>query len=240
MRSDGENRERFREAEIELKAKVPAPGGSGEYFNKTDFVIDLETMTCTCPGGQTTDVLRSMGQESGQPRQSFVFAGKVCSACPLRQRCFKPTQPRGRRVALHPQEALLQQAREWQRSPDFNRFRKERQAVEHRMARLMQLGMRQARYAGRHKTLFQALITATVANLTLIAGRMVTEAGPGRADSHLIDCIAAVRGLLGALRAFCARLWAPTTRPWPIRRRPATGNFGSRRWSFKAGFRPHP
>ncbi len=81
---DGENRERFREAGIDLKAKVPAPGGSGEYFKKTDFVIDLEAMTCTCPGGQTTDVLRSMGQDSGQPRQSFVFAGKLCSACPLR------------------------------------------------------------------------------------------------------------------------------------------------------------
>jgi hypothetical protein len=169
---DGENRERFREAGIELRAKVPAQGG-GEYFKKTDFVIDLGEMTCTCSAGQTTDVLRGMGQGSGQPRQSFVFAGGVCASCPLRERSFKASpQPRGRRVTLHPQEALLQEAREWQRSPDFDRLRKQRQVVEHRIARMMQLGMRQARYRGRHKTLFQALMTAAVANLTLIAGKV--------------------------------------------------------------------
>jgi len=44
--------------------------------------------------------------------------------------------------------------------------------VEHRIARMMQLGMRQARYCGRHKTLFQALTTAAVANLTLMAGKV--------------------------------------------------------------------
>jgi transposase len=49
---DGANRERFRQAEVELKAKVPALGGSGEYFKKTDFVIDLEAMTCTCRAGR--------------------------------------------------------------------------------------------------------------------------------------------------------------------------------------------
>ena len=37
---------------------------------------------------------------------------------------------------------------------------------------MMQLGMRQARYCGHHKTLFQALTTAAVANLTLIAGKV--------------------------------------------------------------------
>ncbi len=39
----------------------------------------------------------------------------------------------------------------------------------------MQLGMRQARYVGRRKTLFHALLTAAVANLTLIAGRMAAR-----------------------------------------------------------------
>jgi hypothetical protein len=44
--------------------------------------------------------------------------------------------------------------------------------VEHRLARLAQLGVRQARYFGRTKTLFQLLMAATVANLTLVAGKM--------------------------------------------------------------------
>jgi hypothetical protein len=235
---DGENRERFREAGIDLKAKVPAPGGCGEYFKKTDFVINLEAMTCTCPGGQTTDVLRPMGQDSGQPRQSFVFDGKVCGACPLRERCFKPTQPRGRRVALHPQEALLQQAREWQGSPDFDRFRKERQTVEHRIARLMQLGMRQARYVGRRKTLFQALITATVANLTLIAGRTTAEGASGHPDRHLLGSLAAVRASLGALQALLRQSWGRFTRRWPVRPRTADSRPPLPSLVMKAGFRP--
>ena len=43
--------------------------------------------------------------------------------------------------------------------------------VEHRIARLVQLGMRQARYFGRAKTRFQLLMAATVVNLTLLAGK---------------------------------------------------------------------
>ena len=51
-------------------------------------------------------------------------------------------------------------------------YRKLRQAAEHRLARLMQLGVRQARYVGRTKTLCQLLLAATVANLTLVATRV--------------------------------------------------------------------
>ena len=43
--------------------------------------------------------------------------------------------------------------------------------MEHRLARLVQLGIRQARYIGRTKTLFQLCLAAAVANLTLIAAR---------------------------------------------------------------------
>jgi hypothetical protein len=41
--------------------------------------------------------------------------------------------------------------------------------VEHRIARLVQLGIRQARYIGRTRTLFQLCLAAAVANLTLLA-----------------------------------------------------------------------
>jgi len=72
-------------------------------------------------------------------------------------------------VQVHPQEASLQQAREPQASPAFAEVRRRRQVVEHRIARLVQLGIRQARYFGRTKTLFQVCLAATVANLTLLA-----------------------------------------------------------------------
>ena len=43
--------------------------------------------------------------------------------------------------------------------------------VEHRLARLVQLGIRQSRYFGRVKTRFQLYLAATVANLTLVAAK---------------------------------------------------------------------
>jgi hypothetical protein len=75
----------------------------------------------------------------------------------------------GRTLQLHPQEALLQQARALQASPPFRDYRR-RQVAEQAIARLVQLGIRQARYRGIPKTLFQVLMAAAAVNLTLIAG----------------------------------------------------------------------
>jgi hypothetical protein len=81
----------------------------------------------------------------------------------------------GRTVLLHPQEGLRQAARAFQRSHAFVAVRRRRQAAEHRLPRLVQLGLRQARYIGRTKTLFQLALAAAVANLTLLAGRAVAH-----------------------------------------------------------------
>jgi hypothetical protein len=43
--------------------------------------------------------------------------------------------------------------------------------VEHRIARLTQLGLRQSRFFGRQKTKFQLLVASAVANLTLVWGK---------------------------------------------------------------------
>ena len=65
----------------------------------------------------------------------------------------------------------MQQARALQQSEAFAGYRQRRVVVEHRLARLVQLGIRQARYFGRTKTRFQLYLAATVANLTLVAGK---------------------------------------------------------------------
>ena len=78
---------------------------------------------------------------------------------------------KGRQVLIHPQEALLQEARELQQSTDYDQYRRRRVAAEHRLARLEQLGIRQARYFGRVKTKFQLYPATTVANLTLLANQ---------------------------------------------------------------------
>jgi len=87
---------------------------------------------------------------------------------------------KGRSVVLHPQEGLLQEARSYQDTQAFREDTKLRQTVEHRLARLVQLGIRQARYFGRAKTKWQLLLAAAVANLVLVAAwESTTGTSPG-------------------------------------------------------------
>ncbi len=158
----GSTRAEFAESGRTMVAKVPEIHNQ-DFFAKTAFQIDLEAGTCTCPNEQTTDDLRPAKGGGGV----FVFATETCAACPLRAQCT--CGQGGRTVQVHPQEALLQQARELQASAAFDEARRRRQVVEHRIARLAQLGIRQARYFGRTKTLFQLCLAAAVANLTLLA-----------------------------------------------------------------------
>lgn len=186
---DGETRQAFHDAGRTLVAKVPAPPDRG-YFPKAAFRIDLETLSCTCPGGQTTRTLRKGKTTTGR----FHFPTAVCQACPLRAQCVAGRN--GRTVELHPQEALLQAARALQASPAFAAYRRRRQVVEHRIARLVQLGIRQARDVGRAKTEFQLLMAAAVANLTLLAA---LSDPPNSAASPALGLLALLIGLLALL-----------------------------------------
>jgi hypothetical protein len=162
---DGLTRQRFADAGQTLIAKV-APVTNQGRFPKTRFQIDLAGRSCTCPAGQVSRDFR--------PRKGgaavFRFAAPICAACPLRPQCVRGRG--GRTIHIHPQEALLQAARAFQQSPAFAPYRALRQVAEHRLARLSQLGIRQARYRGLAKTLFQAFMIAAVANLTLLAAAL--------------------------------------------------------------------
>jgi hypothetical protein len=193
---DGATRQAFADAGRTLIATVPALTNQGRY-PKSDFAFDLETMTCTCPAGQTSDDFRRAQRGGG----TFRFAASVCAACPLQAQCRRGRG--GRTVAVHPQEGLLQQARQRQAQPEFRDYRRKRQMVEHRIARLVQLGLRQARYVGRTKTLFQLLMVAAVANFTRLAA--TTSAIPLRT------------WLQSVLQGFPdARTTMPTGHPWPM------------------------
>jgi transposase len=185
---DGQTRQQFHDAGRTLVAKVPTMTNQGR-FPKTDFTLDLEVGTCICPAGQTTDDLRPAKNGGGV----FHFAATVCGSCPLRLQCVRGSG--GRNVSVHPQEALLQEARALQSSPAFRDYRSRRQAAEHRIARLTQLGIRQARYFGQAKTLFQLAMAAAVANLTLLMGRADT----GSSSAPLIAALLAIFGLLVVL-----------------------------------------
>jgi len=192
---DGQTRQAFADAGRRLVARVPARG-CREQISKDAFGIHLDEMSCTCPAGQTTRLLIRQGywrDRNGErhPYQAFLFAAAICSACPLRSTCVKGKGHKGRTIRLHPQEHLLQEARMLQQSPAFQEYRQVRQTAEHRLARLVQLGIRQARYFGRGKTLFQLLMAATVANLTLVATKTGQMRAKGRHSSLFSTAILA-------------------------------------------------
>jgi hypothetical protein len=180
-------------------------------------------MSCPCPAGQQTRKVVSISSGErygapGVPLRAFRFDAAICDGCPLRSLCVRARPGKGRLVMIHPQEALLQEARAFQRSEAFAPYRKLPEVAEHRLARLMQLGVRQARYFGRTKTCFQLLLmAATVAKLTLVArraGLMRDRNHPKRSISTRIFALLAM--LIAICRVFAVpsldrRLW---NYPW--------------------------
>ena len=189
---DGGTRQTFADAGRRLVAKVPGRPDR-KHFPKNDFHLDLAAGSCTCPAGQVTHTIVPAGKRTDRAGrtyrlQAFQFDGAVCRVCPLRSQCIAAQGRPGRRVLIHPQEALLQQARALQQSAAYDEYRARRVVVEHRLARLVQLGIRQSRYFGRVKTKFQLYLAATVPNLTLVAGKigLLGSTGGGAAGHRVV------------------------------------------------------
>ena len=171
-------------------ASIQEPGRPDrKHFPKEDFHIELEAGSCTCPAGNVARRIRPLGTRTaatGRTHQlkAFQFDGAVCAGCArCGPKCVAAAPGTGRTVQLHPQEALLQQARALQQSEAFGEYRQRRVVVEHRLARLVHLGIRQSRYFGRVKTKFQLYLAATVANLTLAASKAGRPANTGGGSS---------------------------------------------------------
>ena len=206
--SDGDTRQAFADAGRTLIARVPGRPNR-THFPKEDFHIDLEAGSCTCPAGNVTRTMAPAGRRTGQTGrtyrlEAFRFDAAVCGVCPLRSQCVSAKPGTGRTVQLHPQEALLQQARALQQSEAFAEYRQRRMVVEHRLARLVQLGIRQSRYFGRAKTRFQLYLAATVANLTLVAAKAGLPEDTGSASKV---GSAQVAGMVNSATAWLGQIW---------------------------------
>ena len=168
-----EQRIEAEEAGRVLVSPVPKAPDTGR-FTKEDFVVDVEKDTVTCPAGKTTgEFIRSkQTTKRGKVFHNLVFQFPVeeCQKCPLMEHCVKPGAKR-RSVSVHEHEKLLQKARQFQCTEEFRKLYHPRSTVEHRLARLVQLGLRKARYFGTKKVLFQLAMVAAVANFTLVTAR---------------------------------------------------------------------
>ena len=205
---DGDTRQAFADAGRTLISRVPGRPNR-THFPEEDFRIDLEAGSCTCPAGNVTRRIVSFGTRTGPTGRThrlkgFPFDGAVCGVCSLRSQRVVGSSGLGRTVQLHPQEALLQQARVLQQSEAFAGYRQRRVVVEHRLARLVQLAIRQSRYFGRANTRFQLYLAATVANLTLVAAKagLTGETGCGPSDGG-----AQVSGMVNSATAWLGQIW---------------------------------
>ena len=182
----------------------------GRSISKDDFAIEVADGRVRCPMGHETthwtwaQITPGKGKAKVRVKR-FGFPKELCRVCPRYAECVTDKRRRGRFVTLHPDEERLQAARAFERTDCFREQHRQRVVVEHRIARLVQLGIRQSRFFGREKTLFQLLMAATVANLTLIAGHDAVR-----------RCSRLISGLCGLIGASLAALRL-TQRRWDKR-----------------------
>lgn len=205
------NRRDFLQAQRPLIAKQPPLHNRGRY-TKDHFPVDESTGARTCPAGHSVlPTLRTRPWRGEKVTVHFYrWPAETCAACPHQDHCLAPrkdeapqARPRGRTVTEHPEEALLAHARAQQHTPEFRDAYRHRQTVEHRLARMMQLGARQARYFGRAKTELQWLLAATVANLTLA----LSHRNPASTTTPRADALKALRQALTTLFHRATVIW---------------------------------
>jgi transposase len=149
----------------EVIAKAP-PGTRKGMFDRTDFRVDPNRGRVRCPAGRRS--IRRDAITGDDPGWKYVFSRRDCSPCPLRAQCTK-SRAAPRILQITDKTEALWGLRKQQKTKRFRKRYRKRVVVEHRIGRLVQLGIRQAKYFGKAKTGFQIALAATVANLMLVA-----------------------------------------------------------------------
>ena len=145
-----------RQAGKEVFCKPFPQRGRPGMYSKAHFSIALSAGTLTCPAGH---------QVAANPGETSRFPAATCRACPLRSSCTSATA--GRSVHVHTDEAFFQQLRERQGTSEGRAALRQRVAVEHALAREIQIQGRKAKYKGLAKNLMALRLGASVINLQL-------------------------------------------------------------------------
>lgn len=158
---DGDTREAVEAIGAKVTAKTQPATATGR-FPKTDFVVDPDTPSATCPAGHTTTDTGASRDHKGRQVVLLRF-GDRCAGCHLREQCT--TSPAGRKITLNFHEHRLQAARAEQVRPATRRKLRRRPLVERKIAELKMHGMGKARYRGERKNLLQLRLTAGMVNI---------------------------------------------------------------------------
>jgi hypothetical protein len=191
---DLETRAKIEALGAEMVAKAP-PGTRKGMFDRRDFRVDERRGVAHCPAGKPSIRRRPVPGE--EPGWIYPFSRKDCSPCPLRARCTKSAVLARQLRVTHKTDALWR-LRKNQKTKRFRKRYRKRVVSEHRIARLVQLGIRQAKYSGNNKVAFQVALAATVANLGLIAA-LLTGTAPRTEWLLLTAWIAPLTALFACL-----------------------------------------
>jgi hypothetical protein len=143
-----------REAGGEVFCKPFPQRGRPGMFTKAEFTLSLTEARLTCPAGH---------QVPASPGETSRFPAATCQNCPLRERCTSAS--RGRSVHIHADEPFFETLRARQRTPEGRAALRQRVAVEHALAREIQIQGRKARYRGIPKNLMALRLGASIVNL---------------------------------------------------------------------------
>jgi transposase len=135
-------------------------------FDHTQFVINWEHQSVTCPAGKQSVSWLPVHDERANAAWLVRFARAECAACPSREQCTRSKS--GRLLTLDTQEryTLLAQARERQQTDGFKTQYALRSGAESLVSQAVRAcDIRRSRYLGQARTQLQHVLTAVAINL---------------------------------------------------------------------------
>lgn len=168
-----------------LLADTSAQARAGNGYARTDFTIDYDTRTVTCPQGKTSQTWTPCTQR-GQTAAVATFSTTDCGPCPARGLCTTSNKKR-RQLTLLPRELAEAQtaARNAETTISFHADYARRAGVEGTMNQAVHHGARRARYRGLPKTQLEHVYMATALNLIRLHAYWTGTPLDRRRTSHL-------------------------------------------------------
>jgi transposase len=114
-----------------VKKDVRWQANQPEGFGLSQFQIDWEQRTVTCPQGKTSHAWSEQKTAYYETVHSIKFKPSDCEACPVRARCTRSTRGSGYLVILpRVQHEALQKARKEQQTAEFWKRYAKRSGIE--------------------------------------------------------------------------------------------------------------
>jgi transposase len=174
---------------VDLLGPVGMDTHQAEHFPHSDFRIDWQAKSVTCPNGKASASWSAQRKNSGTPVTRVHFAASDCAACPSNSKCTTASNGKwGRSLTLLPedQQQVLQTRRREQVTEPWQQRYHIRAGIEATIAQTTRrTGIRQTRYTSVDKTHLGHLLAATAVNVIRIDAWLTSTPLGQTRTSHL-------------------------------------------------------